>query len=78
MSKPTICNIFFFQAENGIRDVAVTGVQTCALPICEEMFTKTSKKMNKGNENRKKRVEGREGGDIKRQKIGRASCRERV
>src|SRR5205809_4465816 len=24
---------FFFQAEDGIRDVAVTGVQTCALPI---------------------------------------------
>src|SRR2546429_2381950 len=27
-------NFFFFQAEDGIRDVAVTGVQTCALPIC--------------------------------------------
>src|SRR2546429_6734694 len=26
--------LFFFQAEDGIRDVAVTGVQTCALPIC--------------------------------------------
>src|SRR2546429_4815614 len=26
---------FFFQAEDGIRDVAVTGVQTCALPISE-------------------------------------------
>src|SRR5205809_8123314 len=25
---------FFFQAEDGIRYVAVTGVQTCALPIC--------------------------------------------
>ena len=25
---------FFFQAEDGIRDTAVTGVQTCALPIC--------------------------------------------
>src|SRR2546429_4680699 len=25
--------LFFFQAEDGIRDVAVTGVQTCALPI---------------------------------------------
>src|SRR5687768_18013540 len=34
----TVCCIvflffFFFQAEDGIRDVAVTGVQTCALPI---------------------------------------------
>src|SRR2546422_10166242 len=26
-------SVFFFQAEDGIRDVAVTGVQTCALPI---------------------------------------------
>src|SRR5437879_12662258 len=25
---------FFFQAEEGIRDTSVTGVQTCALPIC--------------------------------------------
>src|SRR5262249_58921533 len=25
---------FFFQAEDGIRDWSVTGVQTCALPIC--------------------------------------------
>src|SRR5256712_2721076 len=25
---------FFFQAEDGIRDLIVTGVQTCALPIC--------------------------------------------
>src|SRR6202522_3884325 len=25
--------VFFFQAEDGIRDVVVTGVQTCALPI---------------------------------------------
>src|SRR2546429_5408979 len=28
---------FFFQAEDGIRDVAVTGVQTCALPICSNV-----------------------------------------
>src|SRR3712207_7446112 len=26
-------HIFFFQAEDGIRDIGVTGVQTCALPI---------------------------------------------
>src|SRR5699024_11585831 len=26
--------VFFFQAEDGIRDRNVTGVQTCALPIC--------------------------------------------
>src|SRR5205823_9776331 len=28
------CVFFFFQAEDGIRDKLVTGVQTCALPIC--------------------------------------------
>src|SRR2546427_5884372 len=28
---------FFFQAEDGIRDLTVTGVQTCALPICRKI-----------------------------------------
>src|SRR5689334_23814952 len=28
-----VCIFFFFQAEDGIRDGTVTGVQTCALPI---------------------------------------------
>src|SRR5206468_5313296 len=28
---------FFFQAEDGIRDLIVTGVQTCALPISAEL-----------------------------------------
>jgi len=32
-SKPTTFSFFFFQAEDGIRDLIVTGVQTCALPI---------------------------------------------
>src|SRR5205809_5334745 len=32
-------NFFFFQAEDGIRDVAVTGVQTCALPILVPHFS---------------------------------------
>src|SRR2546430_8621517 len=32
----TSCFFFFFQAEDGIRDLTVTGVQTCALPICAE------------------------------------------
>src|SRR3989475_6819510 len=30
---------FFFQAEDGIRDLTVTGVQTCALPICTTRAT---------------------------------------
>src|SRR5437879_12858695 len=35
MISPAIRNsiFFFFQAEDGIRDTSVTGVQTCALPI---------------------------------------------
>src|SRR2546430_11402531 len=28
-----LLGFFFFQAEDGIRDLTVTGVQTCALPI---------------------------------------------
>src|SRR5215217_918241 len=35
----SVCNsvfFFFFQAEDGIRDIGVTGVQTCALPICPD------------------------------------------
>src|SRR5437667_12790276 len=35
--KPRICS-FFFQAEDGIRDRDVTGVQTCALPICDNSW----------------------------------------
>src|SRR2546429_4485493 len=31
--QTTLAFFFFFQAEDGIRDVAATGVQTCALPI---------------------------------------------
>src|SRR5256886_7274643 len=31
---------FFFQAEDGIRDLTVTGVQTCALPICARLVRK--------------------------------------
>src|SRR2546429_1208845 len=36
LQRAALCLFFFFfQAEDGIRDVAVTGVQTCALPICQ-------------------------------------------
>src|SRR5206468_6964851 len=30
--------VFFFQAEDGIRDLIVTGVQTCALPISSDTY----------------------------------------
>src|SRR5258708_21413272 len=35
MSILHVLFFFFFQAEDGIRDDLVTGVQTCALPICQ-------------------------------------------
>src|SRR5207249_8152981 len=37
MSDDSLCHVrdFFFQAEDGIRDRNVTGVQTCALPIVQ-------------------------------------------
>src|SRR2546426_8000937 len=34
LSLVGLYSFFFFQAEDGIRDYKVTGVQTCALPIC--------------------------------------------
>src|SRR6266542_6241272 len=36
------CFFFFFQAEDGIRDATVTGVQTCALPICLQLERSTA------------------------------------
>src|SRR5690606_4381927 len=41
--------VFFFQAEDGIRDFHVTGVQTCALPITQapsQPATKTKYRLN--------------------------------
>src|SRR5689334_9397508 len=38
LSWPVCVFFFFFQAEDGIRDGTVTGVQTCALPISNELF----------------------------------------
>src|SRR5687767_15290865 len=35
--RHTLLLFFFFQAEDGIRDKLVTGVQTCALPIFREI-----------------------------------------
>src|SRR2546430_38332 len=37
---------FFFQAEDGIRDLTVTGVQTCALPIFANGVTVARAKIN--------------------------------
>src|ERR1039457_7555139 len=37
-TTPRIYCFVFFQAEDGIRDYKVTGVQTCALPICVRIW----------------------------------------
>src|SRR2546421_9209520 len=41
-------SFFFFQAEDGIRDLIVTGVQTCALPISKAKFERTKPHVNVG------------------------------
>src|SRR2546427_9165626 len=40
------CVFFFFQAEDGIRDLTVTGVQTCALPISVQGSVARSKQIH--------------------------------
>src|SRR5256884_6426217 len=49
---------FFFQAEDGIRDVAVTGVQTCALPISRPARRHPSRRAR--DSGRRARQSGRE------------------
>src|SRR5687768_18027177 len=75
--------LFFFQAEDGIRDVAVTGVQTCALPILAG--ASSARRLTLGGRNRVpvwsadgERVAFQSDRDGDLGQIGRASCRERV
>src|SRR5690606_40730667 len=88
--------IFFFQAEDGIRDFHVTGVQTCALPIYFEILDADQEKETSGtikniplkgdfklNNVSFEYPNGTKAlfdinMEIKANKIGRASCRERV
>src|SRR5262249_59610787 len=69
--------VFFFQAEDGIRDWSVTGVQTCALPIYpQRRRASADARLDAGSH----------GAPLARflvdlrgpAQIGRASCRERV
>src|SRR5438132_8230394 len=94
--------IFFFQAEDGIRDLCVTGVQTCALPILEtstpepspgasvipsragtfsSVRTTTTEGFTLRKSSRRRWASARAGAGALartvREKIGRASCRER-
>src|SRR3982075_2823705 len=50
MSELRCVFFFFFQAEDGIRDAPVTGVQTCALPIYRHLFGKPVCKRDAGGE----------------------------
>src|SRR2546427_4237229 len=85
---------FFFQAEDGIRDLTVTGVQTCALPIYELIGRRELAEPRPGRPQRARITPGNDhartglekllgGGEADaavaaRDQIGRASCRERV
>src|SRR5438874_8187446 len=69
---------FFFQAEDGIRDLYVTGVQTCALPICigknqagALAFIARIERHSSGD--RASSSAGNRNGSV--DEIGRASCR---
>src|SRR5690606_39504641 len=83
---------FFFQAEDGIRDFHVTGVQTCALPISAPNFVVSNFErglLRRRGRRRSFRTSFRRPlyrpsfpaarrRWARRRQIGRASCRERV
>src|SRR5688572_32389579 len=81
---------FFFQAEDGIRDLTVTGVQTCALPIyrghggADPPIVLFHYAPGRGKEHPLKFLAGYRGRFLQcdayqsYNEIGRASCRERV
>src|SRR3712207_9272294 len=55
--------MIFFQAEDGIRDIGVTGVQTCALPIYRAVLHAWSETLGMSLEERNVTVLHMEGGD---------------
>src|SRR5216683_4294580 len=57
---------FFFQAEDGIRDLIVTGVQTCALPISLESADEEKQRPSAGPDLRARlgSIDRPEGGDV--------------
>src|SRR5204862_3933049 len=77
---------FFFQAEDGIRALYVTGVQTCALPISRRRASRSRACRSESSSRLRDARPGTRGnsrdsscattGDGRQ--IGRASCRERV
>src|SRR5690606_42055739 len=78
-------SIVFFQAEDGIRDFHVTGVQTCALPISESCLPHASTSSPLQNPTLLEDPRCRQLKPIRpaqppciHEEIGRASCRERA
>ena len=75
--RAKIAQNFFFQAEDGIRDHCVTGVQTCALPICSSQMYPVQATTWTPDAFEASTIPGvlrpQDFGEI-----GRASCRERV
>src|SRR5256885_8228734 len=84
---------FFFQAEDGIRDYKVTGVQTCALPIwrpwagaagagcaprSDRPAASSGRCVGCAQRPRRRRRSCTTRSRSSRREIGRASCRERV
>src|SRR5688500_19263546 len=74
--------IFFFQAEDGIRDYKVTGVQTCALPIfCLNYYEKQSNRTDGTDHEQRQSIFAQSqpfrAPAPRTLEIGRASCRER-
>src|SRR5690625_7011376 len=70
---------FFFQAEDGIRDGHVTGVQTCALPISSPRPRPSdSSVVYPGAQRWPDLLRGSRADRSELRQIGRASCRERV
>src|SRR5690349_21711849 len=72
---------FFFQAEDGIRDLYVTGVHTCALPISIDIvpaFYADAGFLDAFATVAREHVAGKDHVLFSFHEIGRASCRERV
>src|SRR5256885_7282577 len=93
VGRRAVVLFFFFQAEDGIRDYKVTGVQTCALPISRHRRARTGRAADAGAyRERVDATPGRGAGAGRHlspgaaltpapsplAQIGRASCRERV
>ena len=70
--------VFFFQAEDGIRDDLVTGVQTCALPISHGLKDVTVQDVFEAVGQHQAGNMSDAELEVLEREIGRASCRERV